>query len=685
MDEKILAEEQKQLENIQKIISGEIQEIDKLIESRGVTLQNLIEYAQSNELDKYELADAYGEINKQDMSISDVVRERQMYNRILPKPFFAKISFKEEGEAPETYYVGLKGIMSNGENVVIDWRVPMASLLYFSSLGQTSFEAPLGKVDVDLLLKRQFRLEPNKIVWYVDTNTKIDDNFLQEILSQNTSSYMSNIVQTIQEEQNRIIRKSANQSVIINGIAGSGKTSIAMHRISYILYCNRGKIASKNVLVVSPNRLFSSYIGELLPELGEENVRSAPMMQVLVDANLSPKSFGTKISMVDSQFEDKERKKQIDTKFSVKFFDEVENYLQNFDLSPYIAEAFEQTESGISLDLIRTIKTRPTADLKTKVEQLVYNSLVTRYPKFPEKMITKYKNNAMTALKNILTTEAIMDKLYQAKGLSYGEEKYGYEDAPIYAYINSKLKGVQPNYFIKHIFVDEMQDYDPFSIYLLKQIFPDSVMTLAGDYNQNILSNQSNLEMLKRILPRVEVDKLDVSYRSTQEIVDFSQNIVGGKIDSRLVRHGDKPKILKCGDNQTFVTQVQKIVSAHPNDKIAIIAKSMTEAFKLSKLLPEFSFIKDEKDDTLLTSNRIITTTYLSKGLEYDRVIISNVDDENYSNELDKQNLYVATTRALHGLYITYNGTISRFVPSLDVKKKQNVETVVEDNDVFSV
>ncbi len=684
MDEKILASEQQQLESVQKIVSSQISYLDELIKIRESSIKDSFDYISANksELDKYELADAFGEIYNKDVSIANLAKDRQMCLKILPKPFFAKISFAENGGKPETYYIGLKSVVSGkdfGDYIVIDWRTPMASLLYFSSLGKTSFDAPMGKIEVDLLLKRQFRLIPNKIVSYVDTNTKIDDNFLQDILSQNTSSYMTNIVQTIQEEQNKIIRKPAYQSVIINGIAGSGKTSIAMHRISYILYSNRGKIASQNVLVISPNKLFSAYIGELLPELGEDNVYSCPLMNVLVESNLAPKSFGSKLSMVDSQFFDSDRKNEINKKYSVTFFDETEKFIKEFDLAPYISSALKQCDCSISEDKIRDIKSNPNLDLKTKMENLLYSALIKTYPKLPEKFIQKIKNKALNILKDSLTTEIIMDELYNSKGLHYGEENYGYEDAPIYAYINAKLKGIEPNFFIKHIFVDEMQDYDPFSIYLLRQIYPDAVMTLAGDYNQNILSNQSNLEMLKRIFPNVEVDNLDVSYRSTYEIVDFSQKIVNGKSNSRILRHGDAPKILKCDDNEKFKKDVLEIASKYPNDKIAIITKNLVEAYKLSKILHEFSFIKDENDKNLLTSNKILTTTYLSKGLEYDRVIIANVDEDNYSTELDRQNLYVASTRALHGLYITYSNELSKFVP-IDIVKKKQISHEAQDN-----
>ena len=272
MNKKILDYEQKNIKKVQNIIDSNIKVLLSKISNSNESIQQALEYINSNKLDSIEKRDMFSLINNKHEIVSTLTRSKDFLIRIKPKPFFAKIVFSEDGCQEETYYVGLKNIKNNNNEVVIDWRVPVASLLYFSSLGKTSYDAPIGKINVNLLLKRQFRLIPDKIVSYIDTDTKIDDNFLQDILSQNTTYYMHNIVQSIQEEQNSIIRRLPQQSVIIDGIAGSGKTSIAMHRISYILYCDKGKTTSKNVLVVSPNKLFSSYISELLPELGEENV-----------------------------------------------------------------------------------------------------------------------------------------------------------------------------------------------------------------------------------------------------------------------------------------------------------------------------------------------------------------------------------------------------------------------------
>ena len=662
MNKKILDYEQKNLKKVQNIIDSNIKVLLSKISNSNESIQQALEYINSNKLDSIEKRDMFSLINNKHEIVSTLTRSKDFLIRIKPKPFFAKIVFSEDGCQEETYYVGLKNIKNNNNEVVIDWRVPVASLLYFSSLGKTSYDAPIGKINVNLLLKRQFRLIPDKIVSYIDTDTKIDDNFLQDILSQNTTYYMHNIVQSIQEEQNSIIRRPPQQSVIIDGIAGSGKTSIAMHRISYILYCDKGKTTSKNVLVVSPNKLFSSYISELLPELGEENVTTFSISQIFQEAGLAPITHEDKLSMIESEFTNGERFDEINLKFSVNFFDEVENFLKNFDVTPYIDNALHECGCNIPNSLYSKINIPKTSNLKVKFLNTLHMVLVKTFQNLPNKYLENYEKKATKILKTLINPKLIFYKLYNEKNLKYGIEKLGYEDVSIFAYITYKLYGATTNKSIYHVFVDEMQDYDPFSIYLLRELFPNAVMTFAGDSNQNILSLQSNIEMIKRILPHVNIDKLDTSYRSTNEIISFAQKILGKNYSAKIVRHGDQPLLTKYHDLLELQNHIMQICEKHPNDKIAIITKNIAEAYKLSKYLTKFNLILNEEDEAIITSNRIITTTFLSKGLEYDRVIIPFVNKSNYNNDIEKQNLYVACTRSLHGLYLFYNEEPSVFL-----------------------
>ena len=663
MDTKTLQEEQQKVNIVQELIDEQVNELDSHIHNLASQNFDAMKYVQSENLDVMEMAEAYGEINTKDEHLYDLTSKRLFLKRIRPKPFFARLVFDKHGKR-EDLFVGLKNIDKDGLPYVIDWRVPTASLLYFSSLGKTSYEAPAGVIDVDLKLKRQYRISDGIINSYVDTNVKIDDEVLQEVLSKNTSSYMSNIVQSIQAEQNAIIRKKPYYSVIINGIAGSGKTSIAMHRISYILYELKGTITSRNIRIISPNPMFSEYISKLLPELGEENVETESILSFMRTFETIPlKMDASRKEMVEACFNNPLRQDLVNYKFSPEFYHKVDNYLKNLDIKNMIKTinfnnmTFTDEDIDKALEISKDVSNIYSKFIKT------CSKLISDYDPFASgKAIDKQMQKVNIRAKTAFKTMDIMREMYKHFGMTL-PNKLNYEDIPIYAYIEHRTRILQPNYFIKHIFIDEVQDYDPFSLTLLKELYPLAVFTAVGDYNQNLLSTQTNLPILKELLPKADVDKLDTSYRSTYEIVDFSAKVMGGTIETNLVRHGEKPVVKKCGFKD-LKEHVDQIVENHKNSKIAIIVKTDKEAKKYAELLKNFTLITDENNTNLLTQNLIITTIYISKGLEYDHVILPNLDSSVYNSALDRQNLYVATTRALHGLYGFYEKEPSKFVPT---------------------
>ena len=663
MDNRTLQEEQQNVNRVQQLIDGQLNELDSSIHDLANRNFDAMKYVQSENLDLKEMAEAYGEINTQDEYLYELTTKRLFLKRIRPKPFFARLVFDKDGKE-EDVFVGLTNIDKDGLPCVIDWRVPTASLLYFSSLGKTSYSAPIGEVEVDLKLKRQYRISDGVVNSYVDTNVKIDDEVLQEVLSKNTSSYMSNIVQSIQAEQNAIIRKKPYYSVIVNGIAGSGKTSIAMHRISYVLYALKGTITSRNIRIISPNPMFSEYISKLLPELGEENVETESILSFMRTFEAIPlKMDASRKEMVEACFANPLRQEEVNYKFSTDFYYKVDNYLNKLDLTKIIKTINFDNMKFSDEDIQKA------AEIASNVSNVysrfikICSKLIADYDPFADgKTINKQMQKINTRAKTAFKTMDIMREMYKHFGMTLPKQ-LNYEDIPIYAYIEHKTRMLQPNYFIKHIFIDEVQDYDPFSLSLLKDLYPLAVFTAVGDYNQNLLSTQTNLPVLQALLPRADVEKLDTSYRSTFEIVDFSAKVMGGTIQTHLVRHGEKPVVKKV-NLEELKEQVKNIVENHKDSKIAIIVKTDKEAKIYADLFKDFTLITNESDTQLLSKNLIITTVYLSKGLEYDHVILPNVDNNTYSTALDRQNLYVATTRALHGLYCFYEKQPSKFIPT---------------------
>ena len=663
MDNRTLQEEQLSVYRVQQLIDDQISELDSGIHNLASQNFDAMKYVLSENLDVVEMAEAYGEINTKDENLYELTSKRLFLKRIRPKPFFARLIFDRQGKH-EDLYVGLKNIDRDGLPYVIDWRVPTASLLYFSSLGKTSYTAPAGVVEVDIKLKRQYRISDGVVNSYVDTNVKIDDEVLQEVLSKNTSSYMSNIVQSIQAEQNAIIRKEPYCSVIINGIAGSGKTSIAMHRISYVLYALKGTITSRNIRIISPNPMFSEYISKLLPELGEENVEAESILSFMRTFEAIPlKMDASRKEMVEACFSNPLRQDEVNYKFSTEFYKKVNDYLNNLDLTKMIKTinfdnmSFTDDEIANAVNMAKDVSNVYSRFIK------ICSRLVADYDVYSTgKAIDKQMQKIRIRAKNAFKTMDIMREMYKHFGMTL-PNKLNYEDIPIYGYIEHRTRELQPNYFIKHIFIDEVQDYDPFSLTLLRELYPLAVFTAVGDYNQNLLSTQTNLPVLKELLPKADVDKLDTSYRSTYEIVDFSAHVMGGTIETHLVRHGEKPTVEKCDVNQ-LKEKIKTIVESHKDSKIAVIVKTDKEAKQYANVLKDFTLITNENDIQLLTKNLIITTIYLSKGLEYDHVILPNVDNTIYNSTLDRQNLYVATTRALHGLYCFYEKEPSKFIPT---------------------
>lgn len=664
MNKIILNEENNQLLFAQSLIDKSINNLLGNISNLESSNQQKLEYIASEKLDNLEKVEIYTDINKNDSYISANKDEIKILKRIRPKPFFARIEYEQNSKI-NSYYIGIKSISKDDNSLMIlDWRTPICSLLYFSSLGPTYYLCENGKINVNLNLKRQFLLEPNRIINYFDTDTKIDDDILQQVLSKNSTNYMSNIVQTIQEDQNRIIRKDSKSNVIINGVAGSGKTSIAMHRLAYLLFVDKNHLTSKNILIISPNTLFSKYISDILPELGEENVETYTIDELYKNLNLLPKKFTSKINMINSEFKDNVRLNEINTKFSLQFKNYVDNYLVNFDVIPYIKAACSNICKFTDEDFTKVKMPKYNFNIKEKLYYIIEECLKNKYIALPMAKIENLTKRCVKLCNEILTPMEVLTNLYNSKNFHLNDQSVlNYEDIPVYAYISNYLNPINKDYFIKHIFIDEMQDYDAFSLDLIKNIFPDAIFTITGDYNQNIISNVSNIDILKALFPDTEIDKLDISYRSTYEIIIFAQNIIGNDTAQKFkIRNGEQPKVSKYTNDDEMINSINNLIMSYPNDKFAIIAKTEDEAIYLSKILPDFCLAIDNKNENLLLAKHLITTNYLSKGLEFDRVIIPNVTKENYCTEQDKYRLYVSCTRALHSLYLFYKGELSHFI-----------------------
>lgn len=608
-----------------------------------------------------------------------VIARNKRLRKILDIPYFGRVDFRERksGSRVQSLYIGVHTFYDpiSKSNLIYDWRAPISSMFYDYELGQASYQSPSGEVEGDISIKRQYRIRNGAMEYMIESSLTVHDDVLQKELSSNADDKMKNIVATIQREQNRIIRNDEAPVLIIQGVAGSGKTSIALHRIAYLLYSFKDTLSSKDILIISPNKVFADYISNVLPELGEETVPETSMEQILsgvLDYKYKFQTFfGQVAELLDKPapgFIDRIRYKatfdfiaQLD-----KFILHVENnYFRPVDVKikhitipqEYFADEFRrfhrypvrQRFEVMTDHILETMKVQYRLDLTTPERNILKKEI--------HKMFAGH--NDIQLYKEFFEWAGVpeMFKLRRNRMLEYADL------APL-AYLRIALNGLKSNHQVKHLLIDEMQDYSPIQYKVLLKLFPCR-KTVLGDASQSVNPfGSSTAEMISKALITGEVMKLCKSYRSTYEITDFAQKIRANDELEAVARHGEKPKILHFKDPGKEVTGIHNLIATFRNSgykSLGIICKDETQASQL------YEKLKDSNKDIYFLSNEssafvkgiIITSAHMSKGLEFDEVIVPHANDKNYKTEIDRSMLYVAITRAMHRLTVTYEGKVS--------------------------
>lgn len=607
----------------------------------------------------------------------EIVEQRlkliKKYSQLKKSPYFGKIVIKEFDDI-ENLYIGLFDVsdLKNAKQYIVDWRAPICSLYYHSTLGKTSYKANNEIYDVELLKKRQLTIRNGELEYYCDTDNKIDDDVLQSILSQNASAYMTNIIRTIQAEQDEIIRQPLYKTIIVDGVAGSGKTSIGMHRIAYLLYENRDTLTSENILILSPNELFSQYVSQLLPELGEDNVRTIPFHLFLSEkfhhlANAESKSE----MMEDILLNDKDRLANVQYKFTKDYASKLIEYLASFDIEKCIGSIRIRNKQ------INVPKLKKTYNLTEQNKFKIYKKIDFITEEILNQVFYVNQENVEDLKKEIKTK--ILNKVYRFKlfknflEIDNAKEtliknNIAYDDIATYAFIEMSINGFPVDNTIKQLFIDEIQDYSPISIKMIHEIFPSATVTIVGDYNQNLITINKNLESLKEEFPISSDFKLTTSYRSSYDIMRLANSVIKNETKMTLIREGKKPSLITYDDKKDLYNKVMKqLKQIDSHQKTAIICKTKKEAEYLSLIFTDFALIIDEKSScTFFENNKIITTVFLSKGLEFDNVFVYNVTKQNFKTETDRQILYVMITRALHSVTLLSNNGESELIKNID-------------------
>lgn len=671
-------QEKEYLKQIISFLKKVIGNTDASVKDHVDTLAEYKDYIWSNkDIDPHEIRSMRESILNHFALGESVINKHKRLTKILAIPYFGRIDFLEKKENSKVMpiYIGIHTFYDpeSRATLIHDWRAPVSSMFYDHELGEAGYRSPSGEIKGVISLKRQYRIRGGKMEFMIESALTVHDDILQKELSSNADDKMKNIVATIQREQNQIIRNEDIRTLIIQGVAGSGKTSIALHRIAYLLYTFRDSISSKDILIISPNKVFSDYISNVLPELGEETVPETSMEQILSGVLEHKYKYQTYFGLVNELLE-KPSSSLIDRiayKASFGFISELDKFILHIEntyfkaadvkLTKYItipAPFIEEQYLRFNRYPIRR-RFDAMADYMLDMLKIQYTFTVTttgRNLLKKEIRLMFAGNNDIQVYKDFFkwTNNPGMFKMRKGHTLEYSDL------APL-AYLHLALEGNGNQPFrVKHLLIDEMQDYSPIQYKVIQKLFPCR-KTVLGDAGQSVNPyGSSTAETIQKSLTASEIMKLCKSYRSTFEITDFAQKIHPNAELEPVARHGEKPQILQFGSPVEELSGIMGLISTYRKSgykSLGIICKTEQQARKMADMLKSYandiSFLSSQS--SAFVQGIVITSAHMAKGLEFDEVIIPQTDERNYRSEIDKSMLYVAVTRAMHRLTLTFH------------------------------
>lgn len=664
------------------------------------------------------------------------------------KPYFARINFLEDGaREKEVLYIGKMCLIREEDMkpVIIDWRAPVASLYYEERLGRAHYLCPKGDVTGELMLKRQFSIEDGQLKNIFDIDITTNDEFLQGYLGASADTRLKDIVSTIQAEQNQIIRADMWTPLIVQGAAGSGKTTIALHRIAYLVYTHEKTFNPESFMIIAPNTLFLDYISEILPELGVDRVRQTTFEDFgldLIGKRFKFRNPHEKLMLLASG-KDREKAEKLKRASSLKcsmafkelldvFLDAVEasmlpkkdftlfnetvmkySELQDLFTREYkrlpVKNRLEEMKKHMTYQISKkkgaftakfekdcadeVLRLKETMEDSPERQRLITDIFNRRDFKLKalEREGKKAVNDYLAGILKKQPYEHYKDFILYLRDTAANEveaftaqwsqevinsKKIEIEDLAPIIYIKYRIHGIDEKIPVRHIVIDEAQDFSAFQIYVLKQIIKDSSFTILGDLCQGIHSYRS-LKSWEELMDEVFTDRrselltLEQSYRTTIEIMDAANvvarkmSIPGVPLAKPVFRHGEPVRLICDASEQerdeAIAQRIQELL-----DKgfrlIAVIAKTAESCELIHHQLK-----KKVKDITLITGAEgeynggvMVVPSHLAKGLEFDAVILADVSEEVYQlSDMDAKLLYVAMTRAMHVMDIHYTKQIS--------------------------
>lgn len=713
-----------------------------------------------------------------------LVQQWKGMKRLLPSPYFGRVDFQEEGSGvAEQIYIGVSSFLDEDglSFLIYDWRAPIASMYYDHSPGSAAYATPSGQIEGTMMLKRQYQIQNGHIRNMFDASETIGDELLQQVLGKGANSQMKSIVATIQKEQNGIIRNDNSRMLIVQGAAGSGKTSAALQRVAYLLYKHRQSIKADQIVLFSPNAMFASYISTVLPELGEENMQQTTFQDYLrywlspglhpedpfdqieyvltakgtpgYDARLQGIAYKTSESFLEAlrnygnwlaregmqfagvTFRGREliSAERMKTEFygfdaglplhnrvanlqewllrelaalerlerEADWVEEEMNYLDSDQYAEVFGELHKERgvfDIGEQFAVIREKlagrrrRDEGDFDFAEREEEMLRRQIAKDSFRPLRKSVSKFQFvDVKRIYSQLFAEEDAYREMTGANGLPphwgdvciqtkdrLAQNGLFYEDATPYLYVKEMIEGVRTNKEVRHVFIDEGQDYSSFQYQYLKKLFPRARMTVLGDFGQAIFTQATSLDDADSPLVRLFGDsetsliRLVRSYRSTREIVEFTKEMLpGGDEILPFDRRGDKPLLVKISDGEQHGAKVSediKRLKAEGFESIAIITKTALESRMAYETLRNCGI-----EDLLLITKEtqgfekgiMVIPVYLAKGIEFDAVLIYDASFETYGKENERKLLYTACTRAMHRLHLYAPGEWSPFVQAL--------------------
>lgn len=603
---------------------------------------------------------------------------RSRFRKMLDSPFFGRVDFCYDGDdEPEIFYIGIGNFAERpGElPLIYDWRSPVSGLFYDFDRGPASYLAPGGEMTGEICSKWQYKIRDGKMIYGFESDVKIDDDILKAELGSNGEVQLKNIIRTIQKEQNAIIRNTKDRILVIQGAAGSGKTSVALHRIAYLLYHDRQNLKSSNILILSPNGVFSDYISHILPELGEENIQEMSFdlfaYRKLQDTAADCED---RCDQIEREMRDPKAAERFALKQSQAFVDQMEGFaleledeLMNFSDVSY--KSFVKSESEIITLFYDKFADIPLLSRMDAVAETFIDEIETLLNRdLPEEeripLIEKFRKMYETMDFYVLYNRFLKKEGYQTLPRRPLEKrKLRYEDVYPVLYLKYRLSRQAERSNIKHLVIDEMQDYSRLQYLIIRRMF-SCKMTILGDRAQTMADQQQDvLQFLPGIfgkdLRRIEMRK---SYRNTVEIASYAANLIGVTDPELFERHG--MPVLERDVTDLEAALREAVDTLFPEEKTyetaAVIVPDEKTAERAYLILREILAEKDfdcekrlswlNRDSSSFKKGLTVTTFYLAKGLEFDQVFSIFPKDE--KREMMMQAQYIAATRVLHELRV---------------------------------